>query len=81
MKASIKKRLVGNFMLVIIITVFILEMFLFNGMRLYYYKGVEEILFNQILFTSDIYSRYFSATSLEDIITDDIDVFLYHTEA
>lgn len=81
MKASIKKRLVGNFMLVIIITVFILEMFLFNGMKLYYYKGAEEMLSHQILLTSDIYSRYFSSTSLEDIIADDIDVFLHNTNA
>lgn len=81
MKSSIRKRLVGNFMLVIIITVVILEIFLFNGVRHYYYRGIEEILFNQLLFTSDIYSRYFSATNLEDMIIDDIDVFLYQTDA
>lgn len=81
MEDSIKKRLVGNFMLVIIITVFILEVFLFNGMRLYYYKGTEEMLSHQILLTTEIYSRYFSSTSLEDIITEDIDVFLHNTNA
>ncbi|NLJ78375.1 MAG: HAMP domain-containing histidine kinase [Tissierellia bacterium] len=81
MKSSIRKRLVGNFMLVIIITVVILEVLLFNGVRHYYYKGTEEILFNQLLSTADIYSRYFSTTDLGNIIIDDMDVFLHHTNA
>ena len=61
MRTSIKKRLVGNFMLVIIITVLILEVFLINAVKQYYYKSVEEILSNQIMFSSDFYSRYFSS--------------------
>ena len=81
MKTSIKKRLVGNFMLVIIITVLILEIFLVNAVKQYYYKSMEEILSNQIMFSSDFYSRYFSSTSLEDIIIDDIDVFWRQTTA
>lgn len=81
MKASIKTRLVGNFMLVIIITVLILETFLVNAVKQYYYKSVEEILSNQIMFSSDFYSRYFSSTSLEDIIIDDVDVFWHQTSA
>jgi signal transduction histidine kinase len=81
MKTSIKKRLVGNFVLVIIITVLILEVFLVNAVKQYYYKSVEEILSNQIMFSSDFYSRYFSSTNLEDIIIDDVDVFWHQTTA
>lgn len=81
MKTNIKRRLVGNFMLVIIITVLILEVFLVNAVKQYYYKSVEEILSNQIMFSSDFYSRYFSSTSLEDIIIDDVDVFWNQTTA
>lgn len=81
METSIKKRLVGNFMLVILITVLILEIFLVNAVKQYYYKSVEEILSNQIMFSADFYSRYFSTTNLEDIIIDDVDVFWYQTTA
>lgn len=81
MKSSIKIRLVGNFMLIIVITVLILEVFLFNAIKEYYYKSMEEILSNQVAFSSEYYSRYFSASSLEDIVLDDVDVFWYQTSA
>lgn len=81
MKRSIKTRLIINFMLVIIITVLILEIVLINGIRRYYYKNVEEILSNQIEFSTNFYSRYFSSSSLEEIIIDDVDVFWQHTTA
>ncbi|CCQ97841.1 exported hypothetical protein [[Clostridium] ultunense Esp] len=81
MKTSIKKRLVGNFMLVIIMSVLILEVFLINAVKKYYYKSVEEILSNQIILSTDFYSRYFSSNRLEDIIIDDIDVFWRQTKA
>ncbi len=81
MRRSIRTRLVINFMLVIIITVLILEIVLINGIKNYYYKNVEDILSNQIEFSSTFYSRYFSSSSLEEIIIDDVDVFWQHTNA
>ena len=81
MEKSIKKRLVGNFVLVIVITALILEVFLINAVKQYYYKSVEEILSNQIMFSSEFYSKYFSSTDLEDIIIDDVDVFWRQTTA
>lgn len=81
MKTSIKTRLVGNFMLVIVITVLILEIFLVNSVKQYYYKTVEDILSNQIMLSADFYSRYFSSTNLQDIIIDDVDVFWHQTSA
>lgn len=81
MKSSIKTRLVGNFMLIIIITVLIIEFFLFNGIREYYYKSIEEILSNQIAFSTEFYRRYFSTSSLEDIVIDDVDLFWRQTSA
>ena len=81
MKKNIKTRLVGNFMLIIVITVMILEVFLINSVKRYYYKGVEDILSNQIMVSADFYSRYFSSTSLQDIIIDDVDVFWRQTTA
>lgn len=78
---SIKTRLVGNFVLVIIITVAILEIFLISAVKQYYYNNVEEMLTNQIKFSSQFYSKYFSSSSLEDNIIDDVDVFWQQTSA
>lgn len=78
---SIKKRLVGNFMLVILITVLILETLLINAVTRYYYANVEEILTNQIKVSSEFYSRYFSNESLQDILIDNVDVFWKQTSA
>ncbi|TJX13871.1 HAMP domain-containing histidine kinase [Tissierella creatinini] len=80
-KRSIKARLIRNFVLVIFITVLFLEFVLINGIRVYYYQNVEDILTNQIEFSTNFYSRYFSSSSLEDIIIDDVDVFWQHTTA
>ena len=68
-------------MLVIILTVLILEVFLINAIKKYYYKSIEEILSNQVILSTDFYSRYFSSNRLEDIIIDDIDVFWRQTNA
>lgn len=78
---SIRTRLVGNFMLIIVITVLILEVFLINAVKQYYYKNVEDLVSNQIQFSSEFYSRYFSSSSLEDILIDDVDVFWQQTTA
>ncbi len=80
-KRSIKTRLIRNFMFVIFITVLFLEFVLINGIRAYYYQNVEDILTNQIEFSTNFYSRYFSSSDLEDIIIDDVDIFWQHTTA
>lgn len=80
-RRSIRTRLVKNFMLVIIITVVILEVVLINGIKSYYYKNVEDILSNQVEFSTNFYSRFFSSSSLEDVIIDDIDIFWQDTTA
>ncbi len=81
MKMSIKKRLTGNFMLIILITVLILEAVLLNAVKQYYYKSVEEIVSSQIISSSNFYSRYFSSADLDDLVIDDIDVFWHQTAA
>jgi signal transduction histidine kinase len=81
MKKSIKTRLVLNFMLIIIFTVSILEIVVINGIKSYYYQNVEDILTNQIEFSTNFYARYFNASSLEEILIDDIDIFWQYTDA
>lgn len=77
---SIKKRLVGAFILVILITILIFEVLLIGLLRHYYYNNAEEVLTNQIKTSSDFYSRYFSNISLEDNILDNVDVFWNQTD-
>lgn len=81
MRKSIKTRLVKNFMLVIIISVVILEIVLTNSIKEYYYKNVENILSSQVEYSTDFYSRYFTSFDLQDIVIDDIDLFLSYTNA
>ena len=81
MNMSIKKRLTGNFMLVILITVIILEAVLLNAVKQYYYNSVEELISKEIVFSSNFYSRYFSSSDLEDIVIDDVDIFWHQTDA
>lgn len=81
LKRSIKKRLMINFMLIIIASVMAIEVVLMNFVKVYYYGNVEEILSNQIKISSDFYSRYFSNSSLEENIMDNVDVFWRQTTA
>ncbi|MBF8981911.1 HAMP domain-containing protein [Lutibacter sp. B2] len=80
-KVSIKKRLVSHFMLVVLISVLIFEILLIGFIKQYYYSNVEEILTNQIKIASDFYERYFSNTSLEENVLDNVDVFWKQTNA
>lgn len=81
MKKSIKKRLVINFMLIIVITVLILQVVLSNAVKTYYYKNIEDILTSQIEYSTDFYSKYFSSFTIDDIIIGDIDLFWKYTTA
>ncbi|WP_055665563.1 sensor histidine kinase [Desnuesiella massiliensis] len=78
---SIKIRIVSNFILVIFISIFILEILLISFMRQYYYNNIGEMLSNQIKTSSDFYTRYFSNTTLEENILDNVDVFWKQTNA
>ncbi|OLS02542.1 sensor histidine kinase [Tissierella creatinophila] len=80
MKKSIRKRLVKNFMLVILITVVIIEIFLSNSVKEYYYKNLEDVLTSQIESSTSFYSRYFPSFNLDDILIDDIDMFWRYTD-
>lgn len=78
---SIKKRLVSNFMFIIIITVVILEVFLINIVKESYYKNLEDTLYSQIRISSDLYLRYFSDFSLYDNVLNNVDTFWKQTSA
>ncbi|HWR60140.1 MAG TPA: HAMP domain-containing sensor histidine kinase [Clostridia bacterium] len=72
---SIKKRLVVNFLFIIIITVVILEISLIGLVRQNYYKNLEDNLSNQIKISSDLYFRYFSDATLHENVLNNVDTF------
>ena len=72
---SIKKRIVINFMFIIVITVIILEFFLITGIQKNYYENLEDILTNQIQTSIDIYVKYFADATLQENVLNNVDVF------
>ncbi|WP_251861179.1 HAMP domain-containing sensor histidine kinase [Clostridium sp. Marseille-Q2269] len=80
-KISVKKRLMVNFILIIIISVFILEFLLIIFTRHYYYNNLEDAITNQIKTSAEFYNKYFSSSSLEDNVLDNVDVFWRQTSA
>lgn len=72
---SIKKRLVINFLLIIILTVAILEVFLINLVKQNYYQNLEDNLANQIKISTDLYSRYFADSTLHENVLNNVDTF------
>jgi signal transduction histidine kinase len=78
---SIKTRVVFNFMTVILVSVIVFEVLLISSLRNYYYMNIDQVLTNQIKTASDFYSRYFSDTSLEENVSQNVDVFWRQTSA
>lgn len=65
-------------MILIIITVLILLIILTNAIKDYYYKSLEDIMTSQMEYSIDLYSRYYSSLSMNEILVDDIDIFGRH---
>lgn len=78
---SIKKRLVTNFVFIIVITVVILEIFLFSSIRQYYLKNLEGTLLNQIQTSANLYRKYFSDATLYENVLNNVDTFWKQTSA
>ncbi|HAA34561.1 MAG TPA: hypothetical protein DCD97_04540 [Firmicutes bacterium] len=72
---SIKRRLVMNFMFIILITVIIMELFLITGIRNSYYKNLEDTLANQLQTSIALYERYFSDATLQENVLNNVDTF------
>lgn len=72
---SIKKRLVVNFLFIIIVTVVILEISLIGLVKQNYYKNLEDNLFTQIKVSSDLYFKYFSDVTLHENVLNNVDTF------
>ncbi|MFD3258227.1 ATP-binding protein [Paenibacillus lentus] len=62
---GIRKRLVGSYLLVILITVITLEAILVAGVNYYYHHNMEQILIHQAELSASFYEQYFSDQDLE----------------
>ncbi len=78
---GIRVRLTANFVLVIIFTVAILESLLIYIVRQNYYSSLEGSLDNQIKICAEMYTKYFSDTSLQDNVLYNVDAFWNQSNA
>lgn len=78
---SIKNRIIRNFIIVVFSTIVILDILLMVFVRQYYYKNIQTILTNQIDLAINFYDRYYSTTSLELNVYDNVDAFWNQTTA
>jgi signal transduction histidine kinase len=78
---SIRTRLMGSFIFIILISVLTFEALLIYFTRFYFYNNVESILTNQIKTASDFYTQYYSNVPLEVNIIDNADIFWKQTDA
>lgn len=72
---SIKRKVLASFLIVIFSTVIILDIMLTIFIKEYYYDNTETILKNQIQLAASFYNKYFSSTSLEENVYDNVDAF------
>jgi signal transduction histidine kinase len=72
---SIRSKLAGSYLLVILITVIIVEGFLMAATKKYYYKSLESNLSNQVKLSSSFYNTYLSSASVKENVANNVDVF------
>ncbi|WP_425540196.1 sensor histidine kinase [Microaceticoccus formicicus] len=72
---SIKNTIVGNYLFLFIISIFIFEIFLMYSVRYYYYSTVEGILRSQAKYSAELYLSYLSDNTLEQSILEDRDQY------
>ena len=78
---GIRARLVGSYLIIILIAVIILDFVIISTLRQYFYSNAEDMLFNQIKVSADYYNSYLSSSNLKDNIQDNADMFWKNTTA
>lgn len=78
---GIRGRLTANFMIVILVSVAFLELLLIYTVQQNYYGSLKGNLTNQVKISADMYSKYYSDTSLEDNILYNVDAFWNQSNA
>lgn len=78
---SIKRRVLSSFLFIIILSIAILDLLLFVAVKKYYYDNSEKVLRNQMETATSFYNKYFTSTSLQENINDNVDSFWNQTDA
>jgi signal transduction histidine kinase len=78
---GIRARLVGSYLIIILIAVIILDFVIISTLRQYFYSNAEDMLYNQIKVSADYYNSYLSSSDLKDNIQDNADTFWKNTTA
>jgi signal transduction histidine kinase len=78
---SIRTKIAMCFILVVIITVVMLELLIINMVRQNYFSNLENNLLNQVKISSELYSKYFSDSTLHDNVLNNVDTFWKQTSA
>jgi len=78
---GIRGRLTASFIIVILISVVALEVLLIYTIKQNYYGSLKGNLTNQVQISADMYSKYYSETSLEENILYNVDAFWNQSNA
>lgn len=78
--SSIRRRLLCNFVIIVVLTVTTLNTIIFFSFRNIYYSNIANLLIGQIKISSDIYTKYFSKNSLYENVLNGVDVFLNRSD-
>lgn len=78
---GIRAKLATNFMIVIICTVVILEILFIYTVKQNYYYSLEGSLTNQLNICTEMYTKYFANTSLQDNVLYNVDAFWNQSDA
>lgn len=81
MKYSIKNKIINNFLLILITIMLALNCIIFIMISKYYYNSSEQLLSNQLQTSVAFYNKYFSSSSLEENVNDNVDSFWNQVDA
>ena len=78
---SIKHRVLKSFLLIIFISICILDILLSIFVKNYYYNNSERLLKNQINTSVVFYNKYFTSSTLQENIYDNVDILWNQSDA
>lgn len=78
---SIKNKIIGYFMIVIVVVVLFFEAFTILSVRNYYYSSMAGVLFNQARYNAELYRSNLSDYTLEEVISENKDQFYRNNKA
>ncbi len=78
---SLRKKIIGSYVIIILITVIIIEIILYTTIRGYYYGNLKDTIYSQIKISAEFYNNYLSSNSVYENIFNNTDVSWGNTQA